>query len=83
MNKFVTLKTNEESAYHSWAEQMLLDKINKYHLRHLIQTSYEVIKETEKAVCIKVLASDMFTESGNDYLGKDWDVWMPKSAINA
>lgn len=77
----VTLKTNEESAYHSWAEQMLLDKINAYHLRHLIQSSYKVVKETAKAVCIKVLADDMYTQSGNDYLGNDWEVWMPKSAF--
>lgn len=81
MNKSVSIKTNEASAYHSWAEQMLLDKIEKYHLRHLIQASYEVVKETEKAVCIKVLAADLFTSGDNDYLGDDWNVWLPKSAV--
>lgn len=77
----VTLKTNEASAHYSWAEQMLLDKINAYHLGHQIQAGYDVVKETAKAVCIKVLANDMYSENGNDYLGKDWEVWMPKSAF--
>ncbi len=76
----VTLKSNPESGRCSWAEQMLMDKINAYHLCHLIQAGYEVVKETEKAVCIKVLASDLFT-TNNDYLGDDWNVWMPKSAF--
>ena len=70
------------AAYASWAEQILLDKIHQYHLRHLIrEDGYEIVKETEKAYCIKVLASDMYSNSGNDYLGDDWNVWMPKKAF--
>lgn len=85
MTKYVTIKesntqTNRD-AFASFWEQMLLDKIEKYHLHHLIQPNYEVVKETEKAFCIKVEANDMFTASGNDYLGKDWEVWMPKKAM--
>lgn len=83
--KTVTIKesntnTNRD-AYASFWEQMLLNKISKYHLRHEIQLDYEVAKETEKAFYIKVLAKDMFTETGNDYLGDDWEVWMPKQAF--
>jgi len=79
---YVTLKSKEETGRCSWAEQMLMDKITKYHLSHIIQAGYEVIKETEKAFCIKVLADDLYAAiSGNDYLGNDWEVWMPKSAF--
>lgn len=85
MKNYVSIKesntnTNRD-AFASFWEQMLLDKIEKYHLCHQIQPGYEVVKETEKAVCIKVKADTMYTAFGNDYLGNDWEVWMPKAAV--
>ena len=89
MKKFVKIKPREikgniMDAYHSWGEQMLLNKIGNYHLMlndGAFEEGFEVVKETDKAFQIIVRAQDMFSEAGNDYTGHDWNVWMPKSAF--
>lgn len=66
----------------AWAYNMFQSKINQYNYR-TVQNTFEVEKETEKAVQLKVDTNDLYTAGGNDYAGdKDyWFVWMPKSAV--
>lgn len=78
MEKQVTLITKAESAFSSWAEQMLIDKVEAYHRRHLIQNAYKVVKESEKAYQIEV---EVHNYDG-DPCGA-WNIWMPKSAFVA
>lgn len=78
MEKQVTLITNAGSAFASWAEQMLIEKVATYHRRHQIQNAYKVVKESEKAYQIEVEVHDY----DGDPCGA-WNIWMPKSAFVA
>lgn len=83
MQEKVTLKTNEGSAFCSFWEQMLIDKLGQYNYRTTInECGYKVAKETEKACQIIVPADEVFTANGNYWAGDDWTIWMPKKAFN-
>lgn len=79
MKKFVTIKKNQnpKSFRVSWAEQIILDKLAQYGRRTIVQGSYEVVNETEKAV--KIIVDNIYTAAGNDC--DDWEIWLPKSAV--
>lgn len=64
-----------------WAWNMFESKLI-YHY-NTIQTTFEIAKETEKAVQLIVDTNDLYSDFGNDYVGtiREWFVWMPKSAL--
>lgn len=80
--KFATPIKREETgtirdAYLSWAEQMLKNKVTAYKgMDCIADDTFEVVKETEKAVQIAVNVWNIFTDAEST-----WNIWMPKSAM--
>ena len=76
MKKEATLKYEE-----AWVWHMFQDKLTKYGYSTMKYT-FEVAKETEKAVQLIVNTNDLRGRLGGEYYGPkhEWFDWMPKSA---
>ncbi len=79
MKKEATLKYEE-----GWVYNMFQNKLEKYGY-HTMQYTFEVAKETEKAVQLIVDTNNLIGRYGGEYYGPkhEWLVWMPKSAMIA